>query len=310
MGGFRRRESGRGGISKGQFFRRCSGCLSRTFRQDPRSSHNKWLSQVLGSIGYLLPHSSAPNQHNRPVKDPRFPLKSVAFGDEYRESYCAGLPTPKHKLKTRERDAFCNPSGSSARTTSDPTYYNVPVRGVAQLARMAPLLKQEVVRLPQPPALPEGCDEHVAKGHPLVWQELKPIGLWKCLFRNFGVGHVFNLTECSGAAAIAALELGIGYEGVCANAQHAKWLDRVMDKAALAVYADGEDMCGLGWGGNSAVASLRTQPRVVSALIAPTRRSEGCAPSLGPMLGGEGGGQWLPPPCRARSDTGSGMPRC
>ena len=49
--------------------------------------------------------------------------------------------------------------------------------------------------------------------HPLRWQELKSIKLWSNLFRNHDLGHVYNLTECWAAAAIAALAMGIGYEG-------------------------------------------------------------------------------------------------
>lgn len=197
---------------------------------------------MTGSIGYVLPAV----EKGASVKDPRFPQRTHAFGDEYRETFCAGLPMFKSKMKAREREAYNNTAGG-VRTTQDPSYHAVHVRGLAQLARAAPHLKEEMLRLSQPPALPDGVDpQFISKGHPLVWQEIKPIKLWSSIFRNFDVGHIYNLTECSGAAAIAAHRMGIGYEGVCASIQHMAWCDRLMDKSALALYADGQAMRGEG----------------------------------------------------------------
>ena len=189
------------------------------------------LPQVEGSIHYHVPVCD---------KDIRFPQRKLAFADDLRETIFTGLPVSKWRLKAKEREAFYCANGS--RTTNDPSYHNVPVRLLGDLPRISKQAKQEVMRLAQPPELPEGFIKYCGKGHPLRWQELKSIKLWTQLFRNHDLAHVFNLTECSGAAAIAALSAGVGYEGVCANEQHAKWVDKLMDKAALAVYLQGEDI--------------------------------------------------------------------
>ncbi len=44
---------------------------------------------------------------------------------------------------------------------------------------------------------------------------------------------VFDLTPGSGACARACLELGVAYVGLCRCAEHASWLQNVLDRHAL-----------------------------------------------------------------------------
>ena len=45
---------------------------------------------------------------------------------------------------------------------------------------------------------------------------------------------VFDLTPGTGAAALAALLLGIPYDGVCINGVHKKWLEELLNRALIA----------------------------------------------------------------------------
>ena len=67
---------------------------------------------------------------------------------------------------------------------------------------------------------------------------MKPISFWAAVYSAYNIGFVFDLSAGSGAQAIAAAQVGIGYRGVCANEKHMKWLNSLLEKAILAVEAD------------------------------------------------------------------------
>ena len=69
-------------------------------------------------------------------------------------------------------------------------------------------------------------------------QEMKPISFWAAVYSAYNIGFVFDLSAGSGAQAIAAAQVGIGYRGVCANEKHMKWLNSLLEKAILAVEAE------------------------------------------------------------------------
>ena len=46
---------------------------------------------------------------------------------------------------------------------------------------------------------------------------------------------IFDLTPGTGAAALAALLLGISYDAVCINAAHKKWLEQLLNRALAAL---------------------------------------------------------------------------
>ena len=93
--------------------------------------------------------------------------------------------------------------------------------------------------------LPVYTDEVVAacgaRGHPLFVQEVKDVDFFAALFVDYNIDHVWDLTIGSCSAACAAAALGIQYEGVAMNEQHANWCERIMDKAMFAIIADRDD---------------------------------------------------------------------
>ena len=58
------------------------------------------------------------------------------------------------------------------------------------------------------------------------------------MFKNMAATDVLDFTAGTGAAAAAALQCGIRYEGMCVNADHKKWLDGLLDKVVYAVACD------------------------------------------------------------------------
>ncbi len=92
------------------------------------------------------------------------------------------------------------------------------------------------------PTYPEEVIEAVGnKGHPLFWGEVKEVEMYVALFADLNVDNILDLATGSGAAAMAAAILRIGYEGLAMNANHANWLNRIMDKAMFAIVMDGTD---------------------------------------------------------------------
>ena len=67
----------------------------------------------------------------------------------------------------------------------------------------------------------------------LFWQESKPVEYYEQMFTDFDIHGVFDVSPGAGAAAEAALRLGICYVGVTTKTAHAKWLGNVLDRVAM-----------------------------------------------------------------------------
>ena len=89
------------------------------------------------------------------------------------------------------------------------------------------------------PARPEEISSIVErKGEPLFWQELKRVRVFMNLYQDFHAQKIFDLTAGTGAAAVAALALGLHYDGCAMNDPHATMLNGLLDKACFYVLAD------------------------------------------------------------------------
>ena len=56
---------------------------------------------------------------------------------------------------------------------------------------------------------------------------------WKAFLQDHKAKAVFDLTPGSGAAARAAMELGVQYAGVTRSQDHSSWLQNILDRHAL-----------------------------------------------------------------------------
>ena len=65
--------------------------------------------------------------------------------------------------------------------------------------------------------------------------ERKSLALWSQILEDIRGGAVFDASPGSGQLARACLENGIAYTGVAKNHQHAKWLNNILDRCAIAV---------------------------------------------------------------------------
>ena len=81
--------------------------------------------------------------------------------------------------------------------------------------------------------VPKECIFDSSSGVPLFWQERKSVDCWKALLYNHQAKAVFDLTPGSGAAARAAMELGVQYAGVTRSQDHSSWLHNILDRHAL-----------------------------------------------------------------------------
>ena len=77
-------------------------------------------------------------------------------------------------------------------------------------------------------------------GCPLCWQELKSKEVWAALLKATNAEFVVDLGAGSGITARACLTLGIPWVGLCWNPVHERWLNRVVDRWALASIVEKE----------------------------------------------------------------------
>ena len=75
-------------------------------------------------------------------------------------------------------------------------------------------------------------------GEPLFWQDLHDVSFFVAFFKTLCVTHVFDLTAGHGSAAIAAVMLGLKYDGVAMSDQHLNFLDNLLDSAIWPIIAD------------------------------------------------------------------------
>jgi len=170
--------------------------------------------------------------------DPRFPKRKVAFSCNNREVMHIHLPQLKTRMKITGRDSFKLVGESSTHHT---TYTGVPIRTLAELPRFGLDAKNEITGQKGTPTLDNEISSEVAKnGAPLFWSDWKPIAFWSTVYRDLGVTHVFDCASVgAGSAAIGALYAGVRYDGVCVNAAHREWLERLMNRATACVMSEG-----------------------------------------------------------------------
>ena len=172
------------------------------------------------------------------------------------------LTGTKKKGWIHPRTSF-NKCGESS--THDATYPGVEHRHLNQIPRLS---EADIANILGPKALLAAAGanvkvkerhlEEVAKrGNPLFWGEYKPVDLLKEIFIHCDFTEVWDLTPGSGAAASAALSLGIKYEGLCVNEGQQQWLDVLMDKVVFAVAVESNDAAAAIGASKAHVASIK-----------------------------------------------------
>ena len=78
-------------------------------------------------------------------------------------------------------------------------------------------------------------------GYPLFWQDLPDILFYIEFFKLLSVTHIFDLTAGHGSAAIAAVILGLKYDGITMSDQHMNFLDNLLDQAIFPIIADSDE---------------------------------------------------------------------
>ena len=112
------------------------------------------------------------------------------------------------------------------------------MRSFKDLPKFSPQNKEEITGVASP-TWPEEISSIVErKGEPLFWQELNRVRVFMNLYQDFHAQNIYDLTAGTGAAAVAALALGLQYDGCAMGDNHASMLNGLLDKACFYVLAD------------------------------------------------------------------------
>ncbi|CAE7367602.1 Cdkl4 [Symbiodinium sp. CCMP2592] len=96
------------------------------------------------------------------------------------------------------------------------------------LPKIKPEVKESILgNMDAPEAWP------MERGLPLFWQESKPKSFWSSLYSSLGVTLIVDFEIGSGQAALAAMEDGLSYVGLCKDQSHNAWVSNYLDKQAL-----------------------------------------------------------------------------
>ena len=140
-------------------------------------------------------------------------------------------PVPRTQIPVKPRGAFGQAAGEE--TTHDTSYTGVPSMAWQQMQRVSAADKCRIWGADAERPRQELFDTTL--GQPLLWQERKTPAFWSSLLSDLCVKSVVDLTPGSDSAARACMQLGIPYHGWAKNAEHASWLQNVLDRAALQV---------------------------------------------------------------------------
>ena len=161
--------------------------------------------------------------------------KKVLFGSDNCEVGYVSLPTNRSRLEIKDRVDQFTASG-------DTTSHFKTMSGVEQAQRVSlPKVCREdkeqiltswgVTEMPGKP--PRRWQETSAAGEPLFWQETKNKDFWLNFLKELNIKAVVDVSPGSGTLAVACMEHGADYFGICRDATHLGWLNNVLDRAAL-----------------------------------------------------------------------------
>ena len=176
-----------------------------------------------------------------PKSDFRYSARKLEFSNTNRE--CCLLYRPKlKKNSTAQPRSQYNQCGEES--THDNTFSGVKTRTLGECPKLTTKDKKAMLGteldIPLSYLSQDGEDGDIAAdGVPFSWLETKPVEWWSFFFSIMQCTHVFDCTVGSAAAAIGAFYHGMQYDGVCCNPLHATFATQLMDKAMLAVIADG-----------------------------------------------------------------------
>ncbi len=162
-------------------------------------------------------------------EDPRAVARAHSHTLNNKETVFFSLPAgvPRRVVHRSEFNS-CGETSSAATT-----YTGISMRRFSELPRMSCDTKASILEAaaPGPEAERLKGDIH-EKGHPLSYNEVKPISFWQTIMEHHTVTHIVDFTPGSGALAVAASG-AVEYEGIAANEAHRDWLDSVVDRCVM-----------------------------------------------------------------------------
>jgi hypothetical protein len=157
--------------------------------------------------------------------------KKIFLGSDNIEVGFVSMPTSRTRCEVKVREGQFTGSGETSSHFRSLSGAKMPAR--MSLPRISHDDKVKIFPEGCPQALPKKWTDVVTSGQPLFWQETKPQELWSQLLSELNVKCVVDLTPGAGALAIACMDIGIIYFGMCRDATHQSWLSNVLDRAAL-----------------------------------------------------------------------------
>ena len=154
--------------------------------------------------------------------------RRVVFGADNKEMLLVSMPVPRTQMTTMPRQEY---AAAGEETTHEATYTGVPTAPWGSLPVMSKEYKQSIMGMSVD--VPKDTLFDSALGLPLFWQERKTVTCWRALMETHNARAVFDVTPGCGAAARAAMDLGVQYACVTRCHEHSSWLQNIVDRQAL-----------------------------------------------------------------------------
>jgi hypothetical protein len=172
-------------------------------------------------------------------KDIRYTTRERAYSNCNREVILVYRPVTKKKSTCVARQGF---NSCGEKSSFDMTYSGVQLRSLGELPKLTAEDKKKMLGTDAdvPLSYPGEKDQSMAaEGVPFAWGETKPVAWWAAFFKDLAIDEVFDVTCGSAGAAIGAHYANVQYDGICCNALHQKWCQKLMKQAMFAIIADG-----------------------------------------------------------------------
>ena len=156
--------------------------------------------------------------------------RKILFGSDNCEVGYVCMPQSRTRCEVKSREDIFNGSGETS------SHFR-SLSGVAMAPRMTlPRISQEdkaKIFPDTPQVLPKKWSDAVTAGQPLYWQETKSQEFWGHVLEMINAKCVVDVSPGSGSLALACMEKGLHYFGICRDPVHTGWLSNVLDQAAM-----------------------------------------------------------------------------
>ena len=204
-----------------------------------KNFHEKWMeSQCVTEEEYDTKVAELILSYKLPKlnSDPRFPKRRLALSAKNLEVAHVLCGESKSRMKALERDSNAY-KDRDGQTTHEREYREIVVRPLHENHLLAPGDRKRILNHTFLPSYSENLKRALGRDSdanvPFSFHDWKPLNILSAILRDLDVTHVMDLSPGSSWLATACAWNRLQYDCLCNSAEHAAWLEKLLNNAVL-----------------------------------------------------------------------------